>query len=163
MLHACMHGMQRGNRLACMRVWVGQLSQRSYWQPNMAEWRHDAGLPGPSTGHKTPCLSNGHHVFSAKQLIHQKSPTPHRRYWAVSSSALWWFTHMKTPHNLVYLLIFVFINKLRRTHQNCNRSMLHHCRSIPEELSTPRPGTLVRAFRETSYYLPIYREPKSHN
>jgi hypothetical protein len=78
---ACMHEMQRGTRLACMLVWAGQLSQRSCWQPNMPEWRRDAGPSGPSAGHKPPCFSNGHHVCSSKPKVHQKSPTSHRRYW----------------------------------------------------------------------------------
>ena len=122
----CMHGMQRGNRLACMRVWAGQLSQRSCWQPNMPEWRRDAGPPGPSAGHKTPCVSNGYHIFSAKHNLHKKSPTPHRRCWAVSSSTIWQFTRIETLHNLVCLLIFVFINKIRRTHQKCSMLLPSH-------------------------------------
>ena len=124
----CMHGMQRGNRLACMRVWAGQLFQRSCWQPNMPEWRHDAGPPGPSAGHKTLSVSNGHYVCSAKPLLHQKSPTSHRRYWAVSSSALWQFIRIKTLHNLVCLLIFVLINKIGRPHQNCSMSFMSYFR-----------------------------------
>ena len=66
----CMHEMQRGTRLACMVVWAGQLSQRSCWQPNMAEWRRDARPSGPSAGHKPLCVSNGHHVCSAKANPH---------------------------------------------------------------------------------------------
>jgi hypothetical protein len=79
----CMHEMQRGTRLACMLVWAGQLSQRSCWQPNMPEWRRDAGPAGPSAGHKPSCFSNGHHVRSSKPKVHQKCLDPNRRYWAV--------------------------------------------------------------------------------
>ena len=120
----CMHEMQRGNRFACMRVWAGQLLQRSCWQPSMPEWHHDTGPPGPSAGHKPPYVSNVHYVCSAKPLVDQKSPTSNRRYSAVSSSALWQFTRIKTPHNLVCLLIFVFINKIGRQYQTCSMSLL---------------------------------------
>ena len=122
----CMHEMQRGTRLACMLVWAGQLSQRSCWQPNMPEWRRDAAPPGPSAGHKPPCVSNGQHVCSAKPKVHQKCPDSNRRYWAVSNSALWQCTRIKTPQNLVCLLIFVLINKIGRPHQNCSMSLLSY-------------------------------------
>ena len=105
----CMHEMQRGTPLACPLVWAGQLSQKSFWQSNMPEWRRDARPSGPSAGHKPLCVSNGHHVCSAKANPHRKSPTSNRRYWAVFSSAVWQFTHIKTPHNLVCLLMFVDI------------------------------------------------------
>ena len=67
----CMHAMQRGSRFACMRVWAGQLSRRSCWQPNMPEWRHDAGPPGPSAGRKLTSVSNGRYVCFAKPFIHR--------------------------------------------------------------------------------------------
>jgi hypothetical protein len=120
--HACMRC--SGARLACMLVWAGQLSQRSCWQPNMPEWRRDAGPPGPSAGHKPLCVSNGQHVRFAKPNVHQKCPDSNRPYWAVSNSTLCQFTRIKTPHNLVCLLIFVFINKIGMPHQNFSMSLL---------------------------------------
>ena len=78
----------------------------------------------PSAGHKPLCVSNGHHVRSAKPSVHQKCPDSNRRYWAVSNYALWQFTRIKTPQNLVYLLIFVLINKIGMPHQNCSMSLL---------------------------------------
>ena len=45
---------------------------------------------------------------------------------AFLSFAVWQFTCIKTPHNLVCLLIFVLINKIGRPHQNCSMSILHY-------------------------------------
>jgi hypothetical protein len=90
----------------------------------MPEWRPDAGPPGPSAGHKPPCVSDDHYVRSVKPNLHQKSAVSHRRYWAVSISALWQFTRIKTPHNILCLLIFALINKIIRPYQNCSISML---------------------------------------
>jgi hypothetical protein len=78
--HACMRCIAGIELHACMYELASCFKGAAGSQNNMPEWCRDAGPPGPFVGRKPPCVSDGHHVCSAKQKAHHKSPTSHMRY-----------------------------------------------------------------------------------